>query len=66
MGEDRELQEGLRIRMIALSLMAASISLAGPTFTKDVAPILYKNCAVCHRPREIAPMSLLDYKSVRP
>ena len=29
------------------------------TFTKDVAPILYNSCAECHRPGEIAPMSLL-------
>jgi mono/diheme cytochrome c family protein len=36
------------------------------TFAKDVAPILYKNCATCHRPGEIAPMSLLNYKDVRP
>jgi hypothetical protein len=39
---------------------------AGITFTKDIAPILYKNCAGCHRPGEIAPMSLLDYETVRP
>jgi copper type II ascorbate-dependent monooxygenase-like protein len=39
---------------------------ASPTFAKDVAPILFKNCASCHRPGEIAPMSLLDYQSVRP
>src|SRR5580704_11070780 len=32
-----------------------------PTFTKDVAPILYANCARCHQPGEIAPMSLLTY-----
>lgn len=37
-----------------------------PTFSKDVAPILYKNCAGCHRPGEIAPMALLTYKDVRP
>src|ERR1044072_4644973 len=36
------------------------------TFTKDIAPIIYKNCAGCHRPGEIAPMSLLTYKEVRP
>ena len=36
------------------------------TFTKDVAPILYKNCVQCHRPGEIAPMSLLSYKEARP
>ncbi len=36
-----------------------------PTFNKDVAPILYENCASCHRPGEIAPMSLLAYKDAR-
>jgi Copper type II ascorbate-dependent monooxygenase, C-terminal domain len=36
------------------------------TFSKDVAPILYKNCVVCHRPNDIAPMSLMTYKEVRP
>jgi hypothetical protein len=39
---------------------------AVPTFTKDVAPILYKNCTGCHRPGEIAPMSLLTYEEARP
>jgi mono/diheme cytochrome c family protein len=36
------------------------------TFTKDLAPILYQHCAVCHRPNDIAPMSLLTYKETRP
>ena len=36
------------------------------TFTKDVAPIIQKNCVTCHRPGQIAPMSLLSYKEVRP
>jgi hypothetical protein len=36
------------------------------TFSRDVAPILYKHCATCHRPGEIAPMSLLTYEDVRP
>ena len=39
---------------------------ASPTFDKDVAPIFYKNCTNCHRPGEIAPMSLLTYKDARP
>jgi hypothetical protein len=38
----------------------------GPTFTGDVAPIFYQNCTSCHRPGEIAPMSLLTYKDARP
>jgi hypothetical protein len=41
-------------------------SAATVTFTKDVAPILYSSCATCHRPGEMAPMSLLTYKDVRP
>jgi len=37
-----------------------------PTFSKDVAPILFKNCVSCHRPGEMAPMSLLTYAQARP
>ena len=36
------------------------------TFTKDVAPILYRSSVRCHRPDEIAPMSLLTYNDARP
>jgi hypothetical protein len=36
------------------------------TFNKDVLPILQKNCQGCHRPGQIAPMSLLTYKEARP
>jgi hypothetical protein len=35
-------------------------------FTKDVAPIFYNKCVTCHRPGDIAPMSLIDYTSARP
>ena len=45
---------------------AGQTALAAPTYTKDVAPILFKNCTSCHRPGEIAPMSLLTYEDVRP
>src|SRR5438093_11716495 len=36
------------------------------TFSKDVAPILYRSCVVCHRPGSIAPMSLTTYEAARP
>jgi len=39
---------------------------SAPTFSKDVAPIFFKNCTNCHRPGEIAPMSLLTFKDARP
>lgn len=34
-------------------------------FAEHVAPIIYDNCVECHRPGSIAPMSLLDYETVR-
>src|ERR671913_452218 len=39
---------------------------AAPTFAKDVAPIMYSKCANCHRPGEVAPMTLLSYDDARP
>src|SRR6266550_2293516 len=36
------------------------------TFSREVAPIINKNCASCHRPGEVAPMSLLSFKEARP
>ena len=49
------------------SLLGASIASAeSPTFYKDVLPILQANCQSCHRPGEVAPMSLLTYEQARP
>ena len=45
---------------------ARSQAAGAPTFAKDVAPIFYKHCTTCHRPGEIAPMSLLTYEEARP
>src|SRR5438093_9345516 len=35
------------------------------TFAKDIAPILHRNCAPCHRPGQSAPFALLDYADAR-
>lgn len=44
-------------------LNAGTVKPAGtPTFNRDVAPILYENCANCHRPGEVAPFALLTYE----
>ncbi len=55
---------------IGCLLLSGTTSAAGGkrevTFNKDVALILYKNCAECHKPNDIAPMSLISYKEVRP
>ena len=66
----------IHIFYLALGLTIGGLFLAGRaghadskaavTFTKNVAPILYKCCAECHRPTGVAPMSLMNYKEVRP
>ena len=35
------------------------------TYTKDIAPILFRSCAPCHRPGEAAPFSLLTYNDAK-
>ncbi len=35
------------------------------TFAHDIAPIIYQNCAPCHRPGESGPYSLLRYEDVK-
>src|SRR5262245_23039834 len=58
------------------SIVLAAVVLAGvspvgatdketPTFSKEVAPILFQNCVSCHRPGEVAPFSLLTYKDAQ-
>ena len=45
---------------------ASGPNLKNVTFTMDVAPIFYRECVQCHRANDLAPMSLLTYKEVRP
>src|SRR5216684_1071532 len=61
----------MRIELIAGAILCAFSALAATvpssvTFTKDVAPVLQKNCQGCHRPGEAAPFSLLTYEQARP
>ncbi|MFO0014107.1 MAG: redoxin domain-containing protein [Planctomycetota bacterium] len=35
------------------------------TFAKEVAPVLYRHCAECHRAGEIGPFDITDFKEVR-
>ena len=39
---------------------------ADVTYSRDVAPILFDNCVVCHREGDIAPMALGTYEETRP
>ena len=59
------------LKAVCLSTLIAMGSVAFAetpqvTFHKDVLPVLQKNCQECHRPGEIAPMSLLTYEQTRP
>jgi hypothetical protein len=58
-------------RLAAGAVLMGLVAMAAPdappvTFNKDVLPILQKNCQTCHRPGEVAPMSLLTYSEARP
>ncbi len=52
--------------VLGVAASAAEPPQSAPTFHKDVLPILQQNCQSCHRPGQIAPMSLLTYESTRP
>ena len=60
---------GVLAILAAAPLLAAGQVPAGErelTFTRDVAPIIHRSCSGCHRPDEVAPMSLTTYEEVRP
>ncbi len=60
---------GVLAILAAAPLPAAGQETAGErelTFTRDVAPIIHRSCSGCHRPDEVAPMSLTTYEEVRP
>lgn len=42
------------------------VAILAPTFSQHVAPIVYAKCIQCHRPGEVAPMSLINYSDVQP
>src|SRR5215213_10041674 len=49
----------------AFVLTAAVAAAQEVTFNRDVAPIVWARCAICHRPGEIGPFNLLTYDDVR-
>jgi hypothetical protein len=55
--------------LIALLLAAGCNRANGikenPTFSEDIAPIVFTNCAPCHRPGEAGPFPLLTYDDVK-
>ncbi len=53
--------------LLAVVLAVPAVQAAGRniTFARDIAPIVYKNCAPCHRPGESGPFSLLSYQDAK-
>jgi hypothetical protein len=45
--------------------LCASCTRHQPTFSQDVAPIIYKHCSGCHRPNQIGHFDLLTYADVQ-
>ena len=60
-----DLPRRLTAEALGTALLAADTS-SSVTFSRDVLPILQKNCQSCHRPGQVAPMSLISYKDTRP
>ena len=57
----------LAVALVAVpGASAAQEAGAVPTFAKDIAPIFQRSCQVCHRPNNMAPMSLMTYQESRP
>src|SRR5581483_10053074 len=56
----------MRFPGVVFCLASAVSALAAPvTFNQQIAPILYQNCAPCHRPGEAAPFALLSYDDAK-
>jgi mono/diheme cytochrome c family protein len=71
---DTQIKRAVAVLVSGVALLAATAGIGAqqtgpgpvPTFAKDVAPLLYKNCVSCHRPGEMGPMSLVTYQDARP
>ncbi len=52
---------------LSMGLFSASAvaSESQPTFSEDIAPIVFNHCTECHRPDQVAPFTLMNYKDVK-
>src|SRR5712691_6622029 len=57
---------GVTTFRVGLGMLAAAALAAGQsvTFSEHIAPIIYGQCATCHRPGQVAPFPLLTYDDV--
>src|SRR4029078_6694096 len=54
----------LPVFLLSASCNRSNHSKQNPTFSDDIAPIVFKHCAPCHRPGEAGPFPLLTYEDV--
>ncbi|MBI3403756.1 MAG: cytochrome c [Acidobacteria bacterium] len=67
MSDSKILKTGLAlVALCVLPRPALAADSPAPTFAKDVAPIFQAKCEACHRPDNMAPMSLQTYDEARP
>ena len=62
----RTTQSFVVLHVLAFGLLSPAETTTNITFSKDVLPILQKNCQSCHRPGQMAPVSFLTYRETRP
>lgn len=54
----------LALAFAPLAARAADVP-AKPTFSEHIAPLVFQNCTGCHRPGQVAPFTLLNYKDTQ-
>jgi hypothetical protein len=58
------------LRRFVPALLLCSFALpalpAVPTYSKDIAPVLFRHCTSCHHANDIAPMPLMTYAQTKP
>src|SRR6185436_19444407 len=60
-----EMIEPMKHVALVLLFVASQEAKPSPTFNRDVAPVVFANCASCHRAGEVAPFPLLTYGDVK-
>jgi mono/diheme cytochrome c family protein len=53
------------VEAVGCPLPEVAAAKARPTYSKDIAPILQKNCQECHRPGQVGPFSLETFDQAR-
>lgn len=71
---DRKLSPALLFVLVGFPMAQCALAAAPEAAAADVesatwaevAPVLYSHCVTCHRPGQVAPMSLMTYEQARP